>query len=309
MEVRPPHVRSWKKWNRESEARTARFAAFSLDTRSSPFVHLVESGLRRCDVGLSGAIDQLLVATGQWRVLIPPPPSPGCSPVDVTHTEDQGSEQASDYSAWSMNLEDRVELTSSAFTTQGFSASATTSGSFFGGVFVTENPLVVVASSGDETTTSLLVSVFEVDEPTLYNLVAEVGAAWSGWSGAGSGKIRLLDSDDQEIENLQLVSDFSCTAVNSNPRDPLILDASGILPPGVYRVEAENSGSALGGWHYGGIGAISIGNTYGGSFQTTLSFPTPAPASEVPGLILLVMVLLGLGGRVLRTKIRKTTVA
>jgi len=239
--------------------------------------------------------------TDQGTYLCLPPPT-GCSPIDVTHDEDQGDDQAPDLGAWSTSLGGIVSIDSSALGSTGFTASASHAGSGGADFWWTGEPLEAYASATYMDSHASFFYEFSVDEPTPFRLSGSLETGGAGLIGWMLARIRMTGEGpggpgSVELLNVELTGDPGCYEPACLYLGPEAVELAGTLLPGTYTVEADLHGE--------GHPLISIttgvaaSNDYEGSFELELTTVVAVPAVGVPGLVVLAVALLGCGRRLL----------
>jgi hypothetical protein len=222
------------------------------------------------------------------------PPPDGCSPIDVTHTEDQGDDQAPDFATWSASLGGIVSIDSSALGPTGFTASASHAGSGAASFMSTGEPFEAYALSTFMDSHASVSYAFSVAEPTPYRLSGTIGTGGAGQIGLMLARIRMTGPEG-ELWLVELAGDPQCFEPTCLYPDPESLDVTGVLAPGAYTVEADLDGEGH------PLISISTGvaaaNDYQGSFQLTLTTAVPVPGVVGVGTFLLVAALAGSGCR------------
>lgn len=227
------------------------------------------------------------------------PPPTGCAPLDVTHTEDQGDDQAPDFAAWSASLGGIVQFDSSALGPQGFTASASHAGSGIADFFETGEPFEFFSHTRLTISNASVSYTFEVDEPTPYHLTGEIEAGGAGIIGSMLARIRLEGAGGVELLEVELIDDDNCFEPECLDLGPEAVDMSGTLLPGTYTVEATLSG--LGEPLISISTGVAAANAYQGSFQIALTVAENVPGPAPLTLALLAAALASAGRKLLGT--------
>lgn len=217
------------------------------------------------------------------------PPPTGCTPEDVTHTEDQDADQAPDFAAWSTSLGGIVTLDSSALGAHGFSASASHAASAIAVFQATGQSGEYYGHTSTTTSDAGLSYTFTVAEPTPIRLIGQVATRGAGLLGSMLARVRLTGPGGAALVDVELVDDDGCVDPECLDLGPEAVDFTGTLLAGSYTVDADLQGLAE------PLVSITTGvtaaNDYEGSFDLALTVPPPAPATGPLGLAALVTAL------------------
>lgn len=147
---------------------------------------------------------------------------------------------------------------------------------------------IIFHSESRDTDTHALVS-FELDAGSAYVLSGSVTTRGLMFS-SSSARVRLTGPGDVLVAEVEVLSDPDCPSDDCETVGPELLDASGVLAPGTYTLEAIASGRA------GGIHSTSgsVGSSQGGDFEVELQLS--APVALLPGTSRALLALALLGG-------------
>lgn len=227
-------------------------------------------------------------------------PPIGCTPLDVTHTEDQGDDQAPDFAAWSASLGGIVQFDSSAIGPQGFTASASHAGSGIAEFFETGEPFEFFIHTRHTISNASVSYTFEVDEPTPYRLTGEIETSGAGFIGSMLARIRLEGPGGVVLAAVELIDDDDCSERECSDLGPEAVDVSGTLLPGTHTIEATLSG--LGEPLISIFSGVAAANAYQGSFQIALTVAEDVPGPGPLTLALLAAALASAGRKLLGTR-------